>query len=139
MYIDYILTKRSNKSFIDPNTLEPEFVKSSTDDILRLVYVPDPLTGVPQSDLVLLSHNNLAPEVFDMITKITQQLVSSVNTPFNTDKDAFESIVPYFLDNETQIMDFYKARGFDTERIEALLSGDSLDSISNTSDDSSAE
>lgn len=140
MYYEYVFAKRkAQKSEPAPLDWSAPFISSVNDDILKLVFAPDPTSGVPVSDLVLMSVNNLAPEVFDFISKLTQQHVTSVNQPLSSDKEAFESIIPYFIDNETQILQFYKARGFDTERIEALLAGDSLDSLSSDSDDSSAE
>lgn len=140
MYYEYVFEKRkAQKTEPAPHEWSAPYVSSVNDDILKLVFAPDPTSGVPVSDLVLMSVNNLAPEVFDFISKLTQQHVTSVNQPLSNDKDAFESIIPYFLDNETQILQFYKARGFDSERIEALLSGDSLDSIADSSDDSSTE
>lgn len=140
MYYEYVFAKRKvKKSEPAPQNWSAPYISSVNDDILKLVFAPDPTSGVPVSDLVLMSVNNLAPELFDFISKLTQQHVTSLNQPFSSDKAAFESIIPYFIDNETQIMEFYKARGFDTERIEALLSGDSLDDISSDSDDSPTE
>lgn len=140
MYYEYVLEKRKSNNFEPaPKDCSIPFVSSVNDDILKLVFAPDPTSGVPVSDLVLMSVNNLAPAVFDFISKLTQQHVTSINTPFSKDQEAFDSIIPYFLDNETQIMQFYKARGFDTERIEALLSGDSLDSLPDSSDSSSSD
>lgn len=138
-YIDYVLSKKSSNEDYSTN-VEIPFVKSLSDDLYRLVFAPDPVTGIPISDLVLLSRNNLSPEVYDAISKLSMQQVTSSNKPFDTDKAAFDSIVPYYIDNETQLVQYYKAKGYDTTKIEQALHGDEIDwSADNDSDDSSSE
>lgn len=138
-YIDYVLNKISSNQDYSTN-VEIPFVKSLSDDIYRLVFAPDPVTGIPTSDLVLLSRNNLSPEVYEAISKLSMQQVSSPNKPFDTDEAAFDSIVPHYIDNETQLVQFYKAKGYDTTKIEQALHGDDVDwSADDDSDGTSSE
>lgn len=136
MYFEYVFQKHQEKKSFSENVGKIPYIPSLNDDILSLVFAPDPVSRVPVSDLVLMNQNNLAPELFDYISKLTQQHVTSVNPPLSSDKKVFESIIPYFIDNETQIIDFYKARGYDVEKIENLLLGNDIGS---DSDGSSAE
>lgn len=136
MYFEYVFKKHLEKKSFSENVGEIPYISSENDDILSLVFAPDPVSRVPVSDLVLMNQNNLAPELFDYISKLTQQHVTSQNPPLSSDKKVFESIIPYFIDNETQIIDFYKARGYDVEKIENLLLGNDIGS---DSDGSSSE
>ena len=138
-YIDYVLSKKSSHVVLSTD-IEIPFVKSLSDDLYRLIFAPDPVTGIPTSDLVLLSRNNLSPEVYEAISKLSMQHISTPNTPFDTDKEVFDSILPYYIDNETQLVQFYKAKGYDTSKIEQALHGDDVDwTAVNDDDDSSSE
>lgn len=49
---------------IDPlSTIDPQIVEKDEDDIMHLIFAPDPLTGMPRSDLAVIMSKDSAPEV----------------------------------------------------------------------------
>lgn len=132
-----LLSAISNKKYVENHELS-SVPRHDSESIERLVFAPSPETGLPTSDLSLLVKGGLSPEVVTAIQSLTMQSVTPQNG-FESDKESFDSIIPYYINNESQLLDYYKMKGYDSEKIESVLHGESLDNLFDSPDDTSTE
>lgn len=126
-----------------PRDLKNAPLSHETEELEFLVFAPSPISGLPTSDLSLVLKGGLSSEMLNMIQSLTMTHQSSVSKGFDFDKDAIDSAIPYQLDNETQLLYFYKSKGYDSEKMQRVLNGESFNEVfsdsSTSSDDSSPE
>lgn len=112
---------------------------TQNDSLIRTMFAPDPVTGLPVSDLVLVTQNGLSPELREAIMRFS---MSPITKPkgFSSDADAHDSLIPRYAQDETYLLDYYERRGFDTSKISAVLDGraDMSSLIENSNDSNDA-
>lgn len=97
--------------FVDPGKKETEpFIESSEDSLLKGIYVPDSITGLPQSDISVFMSKNTSPEVREFIR---QQVMS----PNGVSPDASvqyssldDDVIVQLTRNQSESLDDYRNR-----------------------------
>lgn len=84
---DFIKDEQSVNTHVDVD----QTVDNPSDDILQIIFAPNPRTGYPSSDLSLLVSKRVAPEVRDYIQS---RLAQPINLPAGApdDQSAFATL-----------------------------------------------
>lgn len=73
---------------VDVNLPEPVYpeddIFANDDEVLNLIFAPDPITGIPRSDIAIMMSRDASPEVREYI----QRVLYSSSTPTGGTDDA---------------------------------------------------
>lgn len=90
LYSEYSSMSKDRFDKIMHHDLDPKdsiSVEEDKDNILSLIFAPDPLTGFPRSDLALIMSKDAAPEVSQYIRETLMKPISDIGPSGAPDAD----------------------------------------------------